>query len=123
MENKSAGADLEDVRSGSYMATLSLSLAILNVLPLPRLDGAHMVEATLDKLYPTTSKTGPTTGAAPEVEETVERGLEPMSIQDQAVQSRRTRVERGIEYGSVVLAVLAIGGGLLGLILESTLRL
>jgi hypothetical protein len=34
-----------------YMTTLSLSLALLNLLPLPRLDGAHMIEAVLDRGY------------------------------------------------------------------------
>ena len=114
-------------RSSSYAVALSLSLALLNVLPLPRLDGAHMMEAMLDKLYPTTKKSGgralPTAASAPghEAEDVIEQGLDPLTIEDEVAQSKRSRIEMTIGYGSVGMAVLALGGGVLASILESTL--
>jgi membrane-associated protease RseP (regulator of RpoE activity) len=111
----------------SYMATLSLSLALLNVLPLPRLDGAHMVEAVLDQLYPgtrsatsatITSTTGAMVSAGGDGEDAIERGLVPLSLQDEVVQVKRHRIERFVSVGSLGVVVLAIGGGLLASILD-----
>jgi membrane-associated protease RseP (regulator of RpoE activity) len=108
------------------MATLSLSLALLNVLPLPRLDGAHMVEAVLDQLYPgtrratsaTTTTTGTMVPAGGDEEDAIEQGLVPLSLQDEAVQLKRHRIERFVSVGSLGVVVLAIGGGVLASILD-----
>lgn len=111
----------------SYMATLSLSLALLNVLPLPRLDGAHIVEAVLDQLYPgtrsaasaiTTTTTGTMLPAGSNEEDAIEQGLVPLSLQDEVVQVKRHRIERFVSVGSLTVVVMAIGGGLLASILD-----
>ena len=109
------------------MATLSLSLALLNVLPLPRLDGAHIVEAVLDQLYPgtrsaasaiTTTTTGTMLPAGSNEEDAIEQGLVPLSLQDEVVQVKRHRIERFVSVGSLTVVVMAIGGGLLASILD-----
>ena len=110
----------------SYMATLSLSLALLNVLPLPRLDGAHMVEAVLDQLYPgtrsatsaITTTTGTMVPAGGDGEDAIEQGLVPLSLQDEIVQVKRHRIERFVSVGSLTVVVIAIGGGVLASILD-----
>ncbi|KAH8089024.1 hypothetical protein HD553DRAFT_304974 [Filobasidium floriforme] len=109
----------------NYMATLSLSLALLNVLPLPRLDGAHMVEAVLDQIYPgtrsataATSTTGAIIPAGGDEEDAIEQGLVPLNPQDEIVQVKRHRIERFVSVGSVGIVVMAIGGGLLASILD-----
>lgn len=109
----------------SYMATLSLSLALLNVLPLPRLDGAHMVEAVLDQLYPgtrsatsaITTTTGTMVPAGRDEEDAIEQGLVPLGLQDEVVQVKRHRIERFVSVVSLTVVVMAIGGGLLASIL------
>jgi membrane-associated protease RseP (regulator of RpoE activity) len=103
---------------------VSLSLALLNSLPLPRLDGAHMVEAVLDRLYPTTSKArlpvSPELAAGEMTEDQGEKGLvdaisngterlEPGA----AIVSRRRNIERGIEFGVIGLTTLMLGGQVL----------
>ena len=103
---------------------LSLSLALLNLLPLPRLDGAHMVEAILDRLYPTTSKSrllgSPELEAGEDTGDHGEKGLvEPISTATERLESgaaiaiRRRNIERGIEFGVIGLTSLMLGGQVL----------
>ena len=103
---------------------LSLSLALLNLLPLPRLDGAHMVEAVLDRLYPTTSKArlplsaevaaGGIPGDQGEkgIVDTISTGTERLGS-GTAIVTRRRNIERGIEFGVIGLTTLMLGGQVL----------
>jgi hypothetical protein len=85
-----------------------------------------MVEAVLDQLYPgtrratsaTTTTTGTMVPAGGDEEDAIEQGLVPLSLQDEAVQLKRHRIERFVSVGSLGVVVLAIGGGVLASILD-----
>jgi Zn-dependent protease len=85
---------------------LSLSLAILNLLPLPYLDGAHILEAGLDYWYPNSRK-----AASTDIEEFEGEPLQSPRV-DPAVVTKRRRIEQAILYGSSGLTATAFGGGL-----------
>lgn len=84
---------------------LSLSLALLNLLPLPGLDGAHMLQALIDRWLPGTlgQPVGP---------DDLD-GLYPRRLTTVRDQLFRRRVERAVLYLTSTVGILALGGGIL----------
>lgn len=87
---------------------LSLSLALLNLLALPGLDGAHMLEAAMDRWFPGTS--GLATHLIGPNDSDGSPPLRHVTVRDQVL---RRRIERIILYLSTSTAILTVSGGVM----------
>lgn len=108
----------------SYISVLSLSLALLNLLPLPNLDGGHILEAILDRKYPNTNYRQADSEPSADVFRINEElntptreTILPQELHDYVPNSleaiARRKVERAIFISTAAVCVASLGGGIL----------
>jgi membrane-associated protease RseP (regulator of RpoE activity) len=116
-----------------YISTLSLTLALLNLLPLPKLDGGHVLTALLDWIYPGTNEPieDLEDGAGEQFYGFGEHSLSPrrgqlyegaqeVSTFTATVENKRRRhlIERSISWGCGAIVVSGLGGMVMGMAVE-----
>ena len=91
-----------------YIATLSLALATLNLLPLPHLDGTHILSATLGILM----TASPDEAAEDfDIDDEGETGIE--SFGRRRAEGHRCRWHRVISGTTMAFAAVCVGGGVI----------
>jgi membrane-associated protease RseP (regulator of RpoE activity) len=97
-------------------------LALLNLLPIPRLDGGHLLVALLDAAYPGTSVTHSVEDGYRDQEQlpTGKTGMlgDANDGPADSVRLKRLRLEQGVTWGTATLVVLSMGGMVFGMILD-----
>jgi membrane-associated protease RseP (regulator of RpoE activity) len=97
-------------------------LALLNLLPIPRLDGGHLLVAFLDAAYPGTSVTHSVEDGYRDQEQlpTGKNGMlgDANDGPADSVRLKRLRLEQGVTWGTATLVVLSMGGMVFGMILD-----
>lgn len=96
----------------SYVGVLSLAIATLNLLPLPRLDGTHILSALLGLVFKTDPEDELEEHELREMGEYEETPLGASRNGTRRALLRKRRWHRAITWTTTGMAVICIGGGL-----------
>lgn len=100
--------ELIEIYRRRYFATLSLALATLNLLPLPHLDGTHILSSILGMLI--VASIHEEEGGLV-VDDEGEAGIE--SFGTRRAEGRRRRWHRAVSGTTVAVAAVCVGGGIM----------
>jgi hypothetical protein len=94
-----------------YVGVLSLALATLNLLPLPRLDGTHILSAVLDLVFKVDPENELVEHELEELEAYEEASLDPARDGPRRALQKRRWWHRAIGWTMTGVAVVCVGGG------------